>query len=451
MADSPLHPTDISKNLSLADGNLSLIAGEVQSSIQFTSPSPNMIPFNSTDTGSNNTTILTTFKNVSIQVIQIVICIAILIGNLMIIIAIRRSEKLKSVYHFWMAHLAIADFVTGVLIAIQMFLSSNNLTTIMGCRIFYTAALPTFSASIFGLFMVSYTSYKCTRSLTPIVNLDCLERQRVKIQIGCVWIFWVLFYLTGMLLFNRSVPMYSYIQSCSLISAQINGTFLFVVSVIILVGVLIVGIFQCMIVKEVNAHTEKMLQNGIYKVRSCKKVDEEKNIDEKSINVPLPSDKRLVQISQNEGNEDTPNNKSSPSTRIEEQDSCQSEPTTITHSKRPSLVGRRCVENDSKQTCKVLSQNEIQYQMWTKKVSKLTKTLAIVFSLFAICALPHSINLILLSICHFDFCQSEILLAITSTFLVFNSFANVIVYTIRNKDFRDEFKNILCLRGKIQV
>ena len=104
----------------------------------------------------------------------------------MIIIAIRRSEKLKSVHHFWIAHIAIADFVTGILIAIQIFLSLNNLTTIIGCRIFFAAAWPTYSASIFGFLIVSYTSFKCIRSSIPNVNLDYIERRRIKLQIDCV-------------------------------------------------------------------------------------------------------------------------------------------------------------------------------------------------------------------------------------------------------------------------
>ena len=138
----------MSKNLSIADGNIGHTSGD----LKFISPSQNMIPFNSTDTGKNNT-ILTTFKNLSSHVFQAVICISIIKGNLMIIIAIRRSEKLKSVYHVWIAHIAIADFVAGILIAIQIFLSLNNLTTIIGCRIFFAAALPTYSFSILGVYL----------------------------------------------------------------------------------------------------------------------------------------------------------------------------------------------------------------------------------------------------------------------------------------------------------
>ena len=443
MTDLPLDPMDISKNLSKNLGNLGHTAGEVQSDLQFTSSSPNMILFNSTDKGSNNT-ILPTFKNISIHILQILICTFIIIGNLMIIIAIRRSEKLKSVYHFWIAHLAIADFSAGILIAIQIFLSANNLTTIIGCRIFFTAATPTYSASIFGFLMVSYTSYKCIRSSTPIVSLDRLERRRVKIQICCVWLFWILFHFTGMFWLDSSVPLYSYIQSCSSITARFNRTYLLVCSVISLSKVFIVGIIQCMIIKDVNAHTETMLQKGIYKVQSCRKSD-------KCIEVPCPSDKRMVQNYQIEGSDDLSGHKSSTSTYIEEEGSYPPESMTIARSESPSQIPTQCIENDPKQRYNVLSQKEIQYQIWTKKVSKLTKTIAIVFSLFAICIVPHSINLILVCICHYDFCQDEMVLAITGTFMAFNSFANVIVYTIRNKDFRDEFKRILCLRGKVQT
>ena len=223
--------------------------------------------------------------------------------------------------------------------------------------------------------------------------------------------------------------MYTYIQSCSVVTAHVDRTFLFVVSIVILLKVIIVGIFQCMIIKDVNAHTEKMLQIGIYALQNCKKADKK---SDKSCEVSLPSD-----------------NNSSPSTCIEGQDSDQFEPTTTTEC--PSQITKLCVESDPKQRYKVLSQSEIQYQIWIKKVSKLTKTMAIVFSMFAICTMPHNINLILLCTCPDDFCQDEMLLAITGTFMAFNSVANVIVYTIRNKDFRDEFKNILCLRGKMQI
>ena len=421
MADSSLDPTNISKSL----GNFG------QSDLQSTSPSPNMIQFNSTNTGGNNKTMLTTFKNVSIHVLQVMICIFIITGNLIIIIAIRRSEKLKTVYHFWIAHLAIADFVAGILIAIQIFLSANDFTTIIGCRIFFAAVMPTFSASIFGFLMVSYTSYTSIRSSIPIVKLDRLERRRVKMQIGCVWLFWMIFHLTGMFWLDSSIPMYTYIQSCSVVTAHVDRTFLFVVSIVILLKVIIVGIFQCMIIKDVNAHTEKMLQIGIYALQNCKKADKK---SDKSCEVSLPSD-----------------NNSPPSTCIEGQDSDQFGPTTTTRSKCPSQIAKPCVKSDPKQTYKVLSQSEIQYQIWIKKVSKLTKTMAIVFSMFAICTMPHNINLILLCTCPDDFCQDEMLLAITGTFMAFNSVANVIVYTIRNKDFRDEFKNILCLRGKMQI
>ena len=351
-------------------------------------------------------------------------------------------------YHFWIAHLAIADFVLGILIAIQIFISSNELTTVIGCHIFFTAALPTYSASIFGFLMISYTNYKCIRSSIPIVNLDCIERRRVKLQIGCVWLFWITFHLTGIYCLDSSVPLYGDMKSCSWITAQSNRTYLCVVGVITLVEVSIIGIFQCMIIKDVNDHTETMLKNGIYKVQSCRKLDEK---TDKSFEVPFPSDKRSVQISQTKGSEDTPNYESSPSTCIEGQDSYQFEPTTTTRSECPSQIATLCVENDPKQKYKVLSQKEIQYQIWTKKVSKLTKTIAIVFSLFAICIVPHSINLIMLCICHYGFCQDEMLLAITGTLMAFNSFANVIVYTVRNKDFRDEFKKILCLGGRVNI
>ena len=73
MTDSPFNAIDMSKNLSMADGNIGHTSGD----LQFINPFQNMMPFNSTDTGENNT-ILTTFKNVSIHVFQVIICISII-------------------------------------------------------------------------------------------------------------------------------------------------------------------------------------------------------------------------------------------------------------------------------------------------------------------------------------------------------------------------------------
>ena len=131
--------------------------------------------------------------------IQVVASAATLYGNTLILLAIVRTKKLQTILHYWMASLAVADFLVGLTIATKLVLNYAHLLNELACRISIGIIIQCSCVSIFSLVGLSIDSFKCIRDMRPASAATSRDKLMVKIRIAVSWIVWSSFAIGGAL------------------------------------------------------------------------------------------------------------------------------------------------------------------------------------------------------------------------------------------------------------
>ncbi|XP_022907733.1 trissin receptor [Onthophagus taurus] len=160
------------------------------SSIQFTTFEPILFDENN---GTLNKTMDYIFDRLYIRVIfitlySIVFCLCVF-GNLLVILGVTLSRRLRPITNFFLANLAVADFCVGIFCVFQnlsMYLISSWILGDFLCKMYYFVNTLSYTASIFILVVICTERYFAI--IYPITCKQILTPRRLRLVILGVWL-----------------------------------------------------------------------------------------------------------------------------------------------------------------------------------------------------------------------------------------------------------------------
>lgn len=123
-----------------------------------------------------------------ITLYSIVFCLC-FFGNLLVILVVTLSRRLRSITNFFLANLAVADFCVGIFCVYQnllIYLTSNWILGDYLCKMYHFVTSLSYTASIFILVVICTERYFAI--IYPITCKQILTPRRLRLVILAVWI-----------------------------------------------------------------------------------------------------------------------------------------------------------------------------------------------------------------------------------------------------------------------
>ena len=397
------------------------------------------------------------FKAGMLQILQVVICLSIVFGNSLILAAIKKSNSLQSVIHYWMGNLAVADLFVGFSVGVRVTLELIQLSTELGCRLLFGVAIMSFGVSITGLFMASYETYKCIKSSIMKQSMLPWEKRMTILKILALWVAWGIFSVTGMMVPDPSIPPEEYETSCHGQNGYFNRTFLGISAGLIFIHFPLIAYTQFGIVMTVRAHTRAMLKQGVYgdvakmaSTRRKKKVQKETSAPSTGSQTEvtftdISADGKSSSEIGTDGISNCAYSSSMNSVSFQVDTKFGKEEDQVNKNKTTaSPTGENQQNQSTPIPYQIRMERQNLYKSWLDKIAKLSKLVTILLILLIVFWMPYEVFIFWYVTCSEPVCPNKTVLMITATMLFVTSLTNVFVYAIKNKDFRDEFRNILC-------
>ena len=196
---------------------------------------------------STETSLLQIFAQAS----QCVLGIIIVFANLLIIAAVKRLGRERLPIHFWIAHVASADAMVGLMVILKCIINVTYPENDAFCRINFTISTASYGSSIAGLAAMSILCYINVAS--PIVRPKP-PKWKTLIRISANWFVWFIIAAAGHTLNlsgARKIPI------CIVRNGLFDNFFLFSLSVIVLLHMFVIGYFQIKLFLEVKSHVAR--------------------------------------------------------------------------------------------------------------------------------------------------------------------------------------------------
>ena len=340
-------------------------------------------------------------KQLSVTVLHLSFCPLVFVGNLLILMAIRKSKSMKQVTFLFLGHLAMSDVLLGFSFFMRaFFLLQKNLSK-FPCIIVHWFTLVSSGCSMTGICFLSLDSFlsvKFSMQLRPIITQGIAWAMIVM-----CWLIWSVYYscLAGQAILD-SLPL----APCFLGGGYYSKKMLLSLPLIYLLHLLIVVYLQVVTINMVKKHFKQL--------DTARSGPSERNDNIKRRTSTLP---RLL----------------------------------LRSSVVPSVSGHvdntMDPGNSRPPTEHVVVDNQREKRL--KKITSMNRIVGLVLLSFFICWFPSMSLLLLFSICP-DGCgvPSDIML-VSATLIIVSAMTNVCVYATKSPEFRVMFRSFLRL-GRCQ-
>lgn len=394
-------------------------------------------------------------------------------GNLLVVLSIYTDKNLKSKQNWFIASLAVADFLLGLII--MPFSLTNE---VMGywyfgsvwCDLWKAIDVLLCTASILSICLISLDRYWCiTKALT-------YPRQRTAtraaLMIAAVWVLSLIVCVPPLIGWKNPLPVTDY--PLCLLSSEIGYIISSCMGSFYIPGVIMVFVYYKIYraatkrarrqtrkektVKKKETKTEnEQNSDGLLKNNSLEDKQDVTDMPVKVNSMTLTEDESTWPIYQKQSN--IQNNSPSIQTletangKIEENDDIvididEKNEKESTKSDITATTSLTPIQDDNKQSDINETIKDIERQK--RKIAKArerraTIVLGIVMAAFIICWAPFFTLYIITALCK---CIPDIVFNVFFWAGYCNSALNPIIYTVFNRDFRHAFKRILCLEQK---
>lgn len=395
-------------------------------------------------------------------VIVTAIILLIVVGNLLVVIAIYTDKNLKLIQNWFIASLAVADFLLGLII--MPFSLSNE---VMGywyfgsvwCDLWKAIDVLLCTASILSICLISLDRYWCiTKALT-------YPRQRTatraSLMIAAVWILSLIICVPPLIGWKNPLPVTDY--PLCLLSSEVGYIISSCMGSFYIPGVIMVIVYY-KIYQAAKERARKQTPKGKKAKKKVKKSEKEQNgllennqgEGEETLNMPvkvnsmtLTDDESTWPMYQKQNsNQDesgqpleTENGDDDDDNVDEENDEESSTTVTTRVTSDPGEIRRN--QSDINETIKDLERQKRKIAKARER--RATIVLGIVMATFIVCWAPFFTLYVITALCH---CIPDIVFNVFFWAGYCNSALNPIIYTVFNRDFRHAFKRILCRESK---
>eukprot|EP00105_Crassostrea_gigas_P016404 XP_011433775.1 PREDICTED: alpha-2A adrenergic receptor [Crassostrea gigas] len=399
----------------------------------------------------------------TVTIVTIIILI-IVGGNLLVVVAIYTDKNLKSKQNWFIASLAVADCLLGLII--MPFSLTNE---VMGywyfgsvwCDLWKAIDVLLCTASILSICLISLDRYWCiTKALT-------YPRQRTAtraaLMIAAVWILSLIVCVPPLIGWKNPLPVNDY--PLCLLSSELGYIISSCMGSFYIPGVIMVIVYY-KIYKAATERARKQRGNNNKKAKKKDKTDKElygllKNTDTKEkqetvTNMPtkvnsmtLTDDESTWPMYQKQGvnREDSGQEPETGNGTIDEQDIDLDEANEKESTKSDTTGTTNLTPNQEEikhaEVYDAVKDMERQKRKLAKaRERRATIVLGIVMAAFIVCWAPFFTLYIITALCN---CIPDIVFDVCFWAGYCNSALNPIIYTVFNRDFRHAFKRILCI------
>ncbi|XP_062610124.1 alpha-2A adrenergic receptor-like [Saccostrea cucullata] len=396
-------------------------------------------------------------------VIVTAIILLIVVGNLLVVIAIYTDKNLKLIQNWFIASLAVADFLLGLII--MPFSLSNE---VMGywyfgsvwCDLWKAIDVLLCTASILSICLISLDRYWCiTKALT-------YPRQRTatraSLMIAAVWILSLIICVPPLIGWKNPLPVTDY--PLCLLSSEVGYIISSCMGSFYIPGVIMVIVYY-KIYQAAKERARKQTPKGKKAKKKVKKSEKEQNgllennqgEGEETLNMPvkvnsmtLTDDESTWPMYQKQSsNQDesgqpleTENGDDDDDDNVDEENDEESSTTVTTRvTSDPGEIRKN--QSDINETIKDLERQKRKIAKARER--RATIVLGIVMATFIVCWAPFFTLYVITALCH---CIPDIVFNVFFWAGYCNSALNPIIYTVFNRDFRHAFKRILCRESK---
>ena len=351
-------------------------------------------------------------KQLTVAIIQIFLCPLVFLGNLLILIAIRKSRSMKQVTFLFLGHLAVSDLLLGFSIFMRVFFLLQNNLIKLPCLIVHLFTVLASGCSMTGILFLSldcYLSVKFSMQLRPIITPKI-----AWVMIFMCWLLWGAYniYLAVQAMLN---PLH--LAPCFLGGGYYSKITLAPFPSTYLLHLLIVIYLQITTLLAVKKHF-KQLRNGPSGQQTSSTTDQNKPGDQtKSVN--RASGHKTLTV------------------KPVRESSTETEVTTISQ----SIDTNRPQGNTSTQMS-VSKDNQREKRL--KKLTSMNRIVGLVLLSYFICWFPSMTLLLLFAVCDGGCGVPPDVMLVTACLIVVSSMANVCVYAAKSPEFRVMFRRLLC-------
>jgi len=170
------------------------------------------------------------------QVIRIFVFPVIIVGNSLILLAIKRHKSLKKVTYYLLGNLAVADLVFGFNLGLRGMFSILKLNSPLFCAITTQVSILALGSSLTGLVLICTQTFLSARFL--FVGRNLFSNKIGMFLVAGSWLSWSAFLLWGIL--TADIKGMRFNGNCSIYNGFATETFLTFISVICAVHIVLI-------------------------------------------------------------------------------------------------------------------------------------------------------------------------------------------------------------------
>ena len=186
----------------------------------------------------------TRLYHVLVNVIHLLIPLAMVVGNALLLTAVKRLQNHRISIHYWVSHLAVTDIIFAVAVVIRAIINMFSLQSQLVCKLNMCFIVITFYATMTGMQGMSFVSYQTMQHQQLLSNQSFRSRrQKHLVLIALIWIVWS---VAGVkTIFGNSQASDIEQEGCYASTSSSNSSMFALYGIITLIHVFGVSIFQC--------------------------------------------------------------------------------------------------------------------------------------------------------------------------------------------------------------
>ena len=175
-----------------------------------------------------------------VLVVQIIILPVIVLGNSLILWAIKKSPSLRKVTYYLLGNLAVADLLFGIMLAIRVMVTFADMFSIQMCLVLNELGLVPVGSSISGVLLICVHNFNSVKSLRHLVKPG-FNFKATWIMMAVSWFGWCILSISGYLTADTTAEINN---RCFIGNGAYHRGFLATLSVVSIVHFVLIITFQ---------------------------------------------------------------------------------------------------------------------------------------------------------------------------------------------------------------
>ena len=179
-----------------------------------------------------------------VYMIQLLLFSAMVVGNSLVLAAVRRLQNHRVPIHYWVSLLAVTDIILAVAVAIRTFLSMFSLQSYLSCKVIMCFVVTSFYVTMTGVLSMSFISWQSMQRLQLTSNtFHRSQRHKHLVAIAVIWIGWSV--VSVRTIFGNGQAATLEKEGCYAFSSFSSSSSLAMFGIVTLIHIVGISVLQC--------------------------------------------------------------------------------------------------------------------------------------------------------------------------------------------------------------